>query len=331
MPMPLKYFLIILASVLLWLLTAFFSLSVGSTDMTLSESLRAIFNSRESMQSIILLKVRLPRILLGLFVGGALGISGLILQSLFRNPLVEPYTLGISGGASFLVCLNMLLGLHYQSVYSSPLFGFAGALSTIFFLYYLGRKKGLLSVNHLLLSGVMISFITSSAIMLIMSVAKMENLSGMVFWIMGSLDEPSQELIICMSLVSLLGFLFSVFFVMDMNAFLLGEEEARHLGVNTEKTKTILFFLSSFLTGTSVAVAGVIGFVGLMIPHVLKLFLGSDHRILLPLTFLFGGIFLTLSDDLARTLISPLELPVGVITGLAGGILFLILFYRKKA
>ena len=134
MSLPLKYFLFILTSLLVWLLTAFFSLGVGSMDMTFSESLHALLNSRESMQSIILLKVRLPRILLGLFVGGALGISGLILQSLFRNPLVEPYTLGISGGASFLVCLNMLLGLHYQSVYYSPLFGFLGALSTIFLL-----------------------------------------------------------------------------------------------------------------------------------------------------------------------------------------------------
>ena len=328
---PLNYFLILLSALLLWLSTALLSMGIGSADMSLSESLKALFSPAESMQSIILLKVRLPRILLGLFAGGALGISGLILQSLFRNPLVEPYTLGISGGASFMVCLSMLLGLHYRSVYYSPLSGFAGALGTIFLLYYLGRKKGLLSVSHILLSGVMISFITSSAIMLIMSLAKMENLSDMVFWIMGSLDEPSLELILCMGGVSVTCFTLSLFFVKDMNAFLLGEEEAGHLGVNTEKTKTILFLLASFLTGTSVAVAGVIGFVGLIIPHLLKLFLGSDHRILLPVTFLFGGIFLALSDALARTLISPLELPVGVITGLTGGILFLILFYRKAS
>lgn len=173
-----------------------------------------------------------------------------------------------------------------------------------------------------MLTGVMISFIASSLIMLIMAVSRTEELQGIIFWIMGSLEESNWFLIMTMFLVSLAGLLVSYLFCFDLNALALGEEEALHLGINVERTKKMLFLLASFLTGCSVSVAGIIGFVGLAIPYFIRLLVGLDYRALLIISFLAGGAFLILSDTLARTLISPLELPVGVITGIIGGGMF---------
>lgn len=184
-------------------------------------------------------------------------------------------------------------------------------------------------MQGLLLTGVMISFISSSLIMLIMAVSRTEDLHGIIFWIMGSLEEPNWALIKIMSAVFVFGFFVSCLFWRDLNALALGEEEAIHLGINTEKTKRVLFLLSSLLTGCAVSVCGIIGFVGLVVPHLARLFVGGDHRILLISSALVGGIFLILSDTLARTIIAPLELPVGVITGIVGGSIF-VWFLNKR-
>ena len=304
----------------------FLSLCIGSVKVSLSQ----IFNPSDRIIKEILFKIRLPRIILGFAVGGALAIAGVILQGLFRNPLVEPYTLGISGGAGVFVCLNIVLKIYQKfGVITFPISGFVGAGLVIILVYILSIKKGKLRIQGLLLTGVMISFISSSLIMLIMAVTKSENLHGIIFWIMGCLEEPNIFLVKMTLLISILGLLISYIFCLDLNAFSCGEEEAHHLGIDVEKTKRLLFILASVLTGVCVSVAGIIGFVGLLVPHLMRMFVGEDHRILLLSSYLCGAGFLIFSDTLARTIISPLELPVGVITGVIGGSLFIYVLTKR--
>ena len=308
-----------------------FSFAFGTVNIPLNKIIEIIFKDRGSSECAILLNIRLPRILLGMAIGGALSLSGVILQAMFRNPLVEPYSLGISGGAALGVCLNIVFGLYRQwSMLTLPLFGFLGAVMVITLVYLLSIRMKILKIQTLLLIGVMISFICSSLIMLIMSICHTEDLHGIIFWIMGSLEEPNWFLIKLTLIASILGLVISYLFCFDLNALTLGEEEAQHLGINIERTKRLLFILTSLLTGCSVSVAGIIGFVGLVVPHFVRLFIGQDHRILLISSFLSGAIFLITCDTLARTVISPLELPVGVITGILGGGLFLYAIISRK-
>jgi len=321
----------ILALCGLLLATSLFSLCTGSVGIPLKKILEVIFTGKGTTEYSIIFNVRLPRIILGFAIGGALALSGVILQGMFRNPLVEPYTLGISGGAALGVCLNIIFRLYQTFTVSTlPLFGFLGALLVILLVYFLSIKKGILKITELLLTGVMISFISSSLIMLIMAVSRAEDLHGIIFWIMGSLEEPNLILIKLALLISIIGLIISYLFWKDLNAFLLGEEEALHLGINTERTKRLLFILSSFLTGCSVSVAGIIGFVGLVVPHFIRMFVGTDHRILLISAFLSGASFLIFCDTLARIIISPLELPVGVVTGILGGSIFIYVLSKKQ-
>jgi len=321
--------LLILGGLLLGI--SIFSLCVGSAGIPFKKIVSLIFAGRGTTEYSILCDLRLPRIILGFAVGGALSLAGVILQGMFRNPLVEPYTLGISGGAAIGVCLNIVLRFHRAfGILTLPLFGFLGAAMVILLVYFLSVRKGILKIQGLLLTGVMISFISSSLIMLIMAISRMEDLHGIVFWIMGSLEEPNWVLIKLALIISILGLIISYRFSLDLNAFSLGEEDALHLGVNTERTKRLLFIIASLLTGCSVSVAGIIGFVGLVVPHFVRMFVGSDHRILLIGSFLTGGAFLIFCDTLARTIISPLELPVGVITGILGGSLFVYALTKKQ-
>ena len=308
-----------------------FSLSVGSASIPFKKIIPLILEGRGTTEYSILFDIRLPRIILGLAVGSALSIAGVILQGMFRNPLVEPYTLGISGGAALGVCLNIVLKLNrIGGILSIPASGFLGAIVVILAVYSLSARKGTLKIQGLLLTGVMISFISSSLIMLIMAVSRAEDLHGIIFWIMGSLEEPNLVLIKVIVLISAIGLFISYLFATELNALALGEEEALHLGINTERTKRLLFILASLLTGCAVSVAGVIGFVGLVVPHFMRMFVGGDHRILLITSAISGGAFLILCDTLARTIISPLELPVGVITGIIGGAIFVYFLSKKQ-
>ena len=307
------------------------SLCIGATPIHLKKIVHTIFKGKNSIEHTILFGIRLPRILLGFAIGGALSLSGAILQGMFRNPLVEPYTLGISGGAGLGVCIGIILKLNYTiGVFTLPIFGFIGAFLVILLIYSLSIRKGVLKIKEMLLIGVMISFICSSLIMLIMAVSRADNLRGIIFWVMGSLDEPSSLLIKISLFGSIAGLIASYFFCLDLNALELGEEEALHLGIDVERTKRILFVLTSILTGLSISVAGIIGFVGLIVPHFVRMFLGKDYRILLAGSFLSGAIFLILCDTIARIIIAPLELPVGVVTGILGGILFIYALSKRQ-
>lgn len=269
--------------------------------------------------------------MLAIAVGGALSLSGAILQGIYRNPLVEPYTLGISGGAALGIAVAIVFGLNNFSFLTLPLFGFAGAIITLFLVYFLSVKRGGMSINSMLLIGVMVSFVSSSAMMFLMSITTTDNLQSIVFWVMGSLDESNSLLIKIAFYSAISGLILTYFMAQPLNALRLGEVKAKHLGINTNVTIRILFFIASLLTGVAVSVAGVIGFVGLVIPHIVRLIIGNDYRVLLAGSFLGGSIFLVLSDTVARTIISPNELPIGVITGFAGGLVFIIVLSRSKS
>jgi len=325
------WFLFILLFSIMLLVVSVVSFSVGTSHITFRKIISTILNGKQTITHTILFDIRLPRILLAFAIGGALSIAGVILQAMFRNPLVEPYTLGISGGAALFVSLNIALKLNQRfGLLSLPTSGILGSIAVILILYILSVKKGVLKIQGLLLTGVMISFISSSLIMLIMAVSHTEGLHRIVFWIMGSLEESNSLLLKLMLLVSFLGLGISYLFCFDLNALSLGEEEALHLGINVERTKKFLFVVASMLTGFSVSIAGIIGFVGLFVPHFVRMIVGIDHRILLISAFLCGASFLILCDTLARIIISPLELPVGVITGIVGGGLFIYALTKKK-
>ncbi len=309
---------------------ALLSLSMGEVDIKLKDIV-SILRSGSGMEHTILTQIRLPRILLAFSAGGALSLTGTILQGVYRNPLVEPYTLGISGGAVFGVTLTIVLGLHLSlGTFMLPLSGFLGAMITIFVVYFLSLKNRELNVNRMLLIGVMISFVASSAMMFLTSVTSTENMRNIIFWTMGSLDEPDSSLIHIMLFTSVAGLLISIIYAQPLNALRLGEAKAKHLGVNAPVIIKILFFVSSMLTGICVSVVGVIGFVGLIIPHLTRLIIGNDFRITLIGSFLGGSLFLILCDILARTAIAPNELPIGVITGMAGGLVFILVLSRAR-
>ncbi|MDD5495763.1 MAG: iron ABC transporter permease [Candidatus Omnitrophica bacterium] len=309
---------------------AIFSLAIGSSGVSFRKLVPVLLEGRLTPEYSIIFDIRLPRIILAFAVGGSLSIAGVMLQGMFRNPLVEPYTLGISGGAALGVSAALILGLgRSMSVLSFPLSGMLGALAVMAAVYFLSLRKGMLKMQGLLLTGVMISFISSSLIMLVMAVSRVEDMHGIIFWIMGSLEEPNTALIKIAALTSLTAFFISYGFSVRLNALALGEDEAKTLGVNVEGTKKALFIMASLLTGLSVSIAGIIGFVGLVVPHFMRMVVGRDHRILLPASFLSGAAFLIFCDTLARTIAPPMELPVGVITGILGGMLFVYALNRK--
>ncbi len=307
------------------------ALCTGSAGIPINEIPDILLGGKDTAEYNILMGIRLPRILLGMSIGGALSLAGTLLQGMFRNPLVEPYTLGISGGASLGVCVNILCQFYAViGIIAYPLSGFIGASLVIFLVYNLNRDHQNVRSNRMLLTGVMISYVASSLVMLLMALSRTDDLQSIVLWIMGSLDEPDTTLIKISVAGSIIGLFVSYFFCMDLNALALGDEEAANLGINTPRTKKILFITASFLTGLSVAVAGIIMFVGLIVPHFVRMLTGPDHRILLAASFLSGAAFLTLCDVIARMIIAPLELPVGVITGIIGGVMFIWALSRKQ-
>lgn len=322
-------FLVILLALLGVVVVA--GLCIGEIDYSPGEVLHILFGDEDDVRAEILRKLRFPRVLLGLLVGGSLSLAGAVLQGIFRNPLVEPYTLGISGGASVAVSLVIVFSLEtLWGKLTLPIAGFLGALMTIAFIYAVAMKGRSVRIQTLLLSGVMISFIASSVMMLLMSVARTDKLHGVIFWIMGGLNETDNGLIGFLSIASVIVLVLSCGYAPALNAMRLGVERATQLGVNAERSVKMLFLFSSLLTGICVSVAGVIGFVGLIIPQLIRYIIGTDYRILLISSFLGGGIFLILCDIFARVIILPNELPIGVVTGIIGGILFIVVMMQKR-
>ncbi|MBI5197393.1 MAG: iron ABC transporter permease [Nitrospirae bacterium] len=280
----------------------------------------------------ILFQIRLPRILLAWLSGGALAITGAALQALLRNPLADPYLLGISSGGALGAAVMILWnpGQTWFTAVTSPLLAFAGGLLVLFFVYRLGLWEGKLSVPHLLLAGVAVNAVIASLILFITAMVDPVKTSRIVFWLMGNLHSPPYVLLVPLSGYLLIGMGVLVFYSKELNLLLLGEETAQSLGVDVERLKRIVFMATALLTGAVVSFVGPVAFVGLLVPHILRLWLGMDNRLLIPASILGGGSFLILVDVLARTLMSPAEIPVGAVTALCGGIVFLYLLRMRK-
>ncbi|MFB3920331.1 MAG: FecCD family ABC transporter permease [Terriglobia bacterium] len=274
----------------------------------------------------IVREIRLPRILLAILVGAALGVSGTTLQALLRNPLADPYVLGISSGAALGAIVALWIGGSIAA--ASPIVAFGGALATTAWVYLLGRRAGRLASYTLVLAGVVTASFLSAVILFVLTMLSTRDVRGVAFWLMGDLSVVTDAQLRVLFPVVLLGVAALYFFAKDLNVLLLGEEEAAHLGVNVTRVTTTIYVLASLLTGLAVSVSGAIGYLGLLVPHLGRMAVGSDHRTLLPVSALGGAIFLVLSDTLARTIVAPGELPVGAVTAVAGAPVFIYLLRR---
>ena len=274
---------------------------------------------------------RLPRVLLGIVVGFALSSGGVAFQSLLRNPLADPYILGVSGGAALGSVVAISLQLPFASV---PFIAFIAAFLTLILIYWVARKDGRLPVHGLLLTGVIFNAFSFALIMFLNSVVSFEQAHRIWYLMIGSLESESYFKIAIVSALVFIGFILLFLNASKMNLMAMGDENAQYLGIDTDKFRKIIFFASSLMIGATVSLSGLIGFIGLFIPHMVRLSLGSDHRLLLPASALFGASFLVLADLAARTLLSgadyQTQVPVGVITALFGGPFFVYLIKRPR-
>ena len=270
---------------------------------------------------------RLPRILLAALVGASLSLCGVVFQGLLRNPLAEPFILGVSGGAAAGAVLAMGFGL--AGIYLRSLLAFGGALGTMTLVLALARRRGRMETTALVLTGVMINAFFTALIMYVISTTTDQKLHAIMFWLYGDLGGADLEQSILLAPVVVLGGLVLFAQSRELNLLNAGEEAAASLGVAVERVKLLFFLLVSLLAGVTVSLSGLIGFVGLMVPHLTRMMLGHDHRLLLPAAGLFGASFLVLADTAARTLISPAQLPVGVVTAALGAPFFLLLLARR--
>ncbi len=300
-----------------------FALTVGSVTIPLPELWRLLWQDDGSVHARILHELRLPRTLAAFSVGALLALAGVLMQVLLRNPLADPYVLGVSGGAAVAVLLAMLAGL--PSAGHAPV-AFAGALAAVLLLFLLARR-GAWNSTRLLLTGVVLAAGWSALIAFLLSLASDRQLPGMLFWLMGDLSDLDRPALPAAVLVPGLGL--ALWLAPRLNLAARGEARARALGVDTRRLHAWIYLLASLLTAVAVSLAGAIGFVGLVAPHMVRLLLGGDHRLLLPGAALAGGLLLVLADTAARTLLAPRQLPVGVLTALIGVPLFLYLLGRS--
>ncbi len=325
--LKLHSFITILSSLaLLMLLTAIVSLLIGPVNISIKKLLQIITGQiQNTTASEIILSIRLPRILLAIAAGGGLSVAGAVFQSLLMNPLAEPYILGISSGGTFGALLSMLLGLSFLT---TQLFSFAGAIVVIFLVFTLGKKFGELQANVLLLSGVMIGAFFSAAILIMMTMLN-NSLRSVILWLIGNLSlARSGPVYFVLSISVFVSFVLTLF-SQKFNVLSMGSENARHLGINVSFVKNTSYILTSLMVGSIVSVSGIIGFVGLIIPHAVRMLFGVDNRIVIPASFFVGAAFLILSDTLARSIIAPSELPVGAITAIIGAPAFIYLLRKK--
>ncbi|GJQ63072.1 MAG: corrinoid ABC transporter permease [Melioribacteraceae bacterium] len=318
------YFLPVLF--LLLIATIFLGLLSGSVTITPSEIFKVISGtSQNSTAQGIILDIRLPRVLLALAIGGGLSVVGAVFQAILRNPLAEPYILGISSGGTFGAVLSFLLGL---SLVGTQIFAFTGAFLVVILVYSLGKRFGELDPNTLLLSGVMIGAFFSAAILLMMTMLD-HSLRNAVFWLIGNISLATPGSVYYILPVSIIVSLLLALNSHKYNLITLGSEEAKHLGLDTGRLKAITYISGSLLIGAVVSVSGIIGFVGLLVPHVCRMLFGLDNRKTIPASFFVGGIYLILADTIGRTIISPAEIPVGAVTALIGAPVFIYLLKRK--
>ncbi len=274
-----------------------------------------------------ILILRILRILMGIVAGSGLAVSGIALQALLRNSLAEPYLLGTSSGAGLGAVIAIIIGVG--QIYL-PLAAFTGAILSIVLVYNLAKQNNKIPEQSLILSGVIVSVAFSAVIIFLISVSGNQALHEITWWLWGSLQVYDFKLLSIVSLIVFFGIAAIYIFSQDLNAISIGEEEAIHLGIDIESVKKILILITSLITAGLVSICGIIGFVGLMIPHMMRLVVGPNHKILIPVTCLAAAIFMVACDILSRTIFPPLEVPIGVITAILGAPIFIILLKRSQ-
>jgi iron complex transport system permease protein len=281
-------------------------------------------------QDAVLWSIRLPRVVLGVLVGGGLAIAGAALQGVFRNPLADPGLIGVSSGASLGAVSAIVIGIAAAGSHTLPLLAFAGGVVATLVVYAVARFDGRTEVVTLLLTGLAVNALCGAAVGYLLFSADDQQLRGVVFWSLGSLGGATWPLVLAALPFVALAALVLPLLARSLNLLLLGEREAKHLGVEVERARLLVIVLAALATGAAVAVAGIVGFVGLIVPHLVRLLAGPDHRVLLPASGLLGAALLLFADLFARTVAAPAELPLGVVTSLLGAPFFLWLLRRTR-
>jgi len=322
-----------------------FSVSVGSADLSLADSFRLVIakvpfigkyidvSFLAPKYEVIIWKVRMPRIMMSALVGASLAVVGAAFQGIFRNPLADPHILGVSSGAAFGATLAMLteISAGFLGLGTVGVFAFAGALATVFLVYHISIIGGERSVTSMLLTGTALSTFLSSLISLLMTFHN-DRIEKVYMWTMGSFSSATWGKVGFLSIFVLLGAGVLFLYAGKLNVILLGEDEAKCLGIDVMRVRRHIIIAASLLVGAAVAVSGIVGFVGLIIPHCIRLLIGMDNKRLMPYAFLAGAIFVALCDTVARTVAAPTDIPVGIITSMLGApyFIFLVLTLRKK-
>ncbi len=314
--------------IFLWIIISLVSIFIGTYDVN---PIKAMVSGDELAQTIYF-KIRIPRILMASIAGGTLAIAGAGLQALFRNPLASPFTLGVSGAASLGALLAIRIGLASGILGFSAVsvFSFLFSIFTILFVYSISKLRGVVATGRLLLAGVVVNFFYSAIILFLQFFSDLTQPLQTMRWIMGSLDIVGFDTVWKSLFLVIPGCMILISMTKDMNLFSLGDDVASSLGVNVNMMEKKIYFATSLAASAVISVTGPIGFVGLIIPHILRMILGADNRIIIPCSFLLGASFLTVTDTIARTIISPIEIPVGIITATLGGIFFLWLLMKTR-
>ncbi|NMM53888.1 FecCD family ABC transporter permease [Paenibacillus aquistagni] len=330
------------AGITLLLLSIVGCLAVGSVHMPFGEITRILLHHIPGLQDLfpptwedtsaqIMMKVRLPRVMLALFVGASLGTAGAAFQGVLRNPLADPYTLGVSSGASVgaavLITFNLQLALFGQ--WSIPIVAFVTAVMTLLVVLLMARHSGKMAIETLILSGVVVNAFLGACVSFMVSMSK-QTVNDILYWTMGSLALRGWQYVMIIAPYFLITFIILCAYARPLNLLSLGERQAAHLGLHVERTKWIVLLTATLVTAGAVSVSGVIGFVGLVVPHMLRLMIGPDYRLLMPMSAIGGAIYVMWADTIARSILAPTEIPLGVVTAFVGAPFFAYLLIRNK-
>ncbi|MFZ7132733.1 MAG: FecCD family ABC transporter permease [Eubacteriales bacterium] len=330
---------LIVIVIFLILVTMFVCITIGIADVSIKQTIQVLISKitgnevpsgiKDSTAAIIW-TLRFPRVLLAFLVGGALSICGVAYQGIFKNPMADPFIIGVSSGAALGATIGIVLNISFNffGINLVTILAFIGALATIFLVYNISRVGKKVPVSTLLLSGVAVSQLLLSIVSLFMVFS--DSLHKIIYWTMGSFNAKSWNHLVVVLPYVIIGFIILYLVSREMDIMLLGEDTASQLGVNTEKLKMTILITTAFLIASTVSVTGIIGFVGLIIPHVVRILVGPKHAKLLPYSFFIGGIFMIICDTISRSLISQ-EIPVGIVTSIFGGPFFIYLLKRKKS
>lgn len=312
--------------IIFFFLSIFISIQIGATKISISNLLFDLKNGiGSSTETIVMMNIRLPRIILGILVGSGLAVSGVVVQGLFRNPLVEPGLIGVSTGSALAssLCIVFLGSMNGSNYYILHIASFVGAILASFLVFGFSLRSGKIQTFELLLTGIGINAIAGACIGFIVYFASDSQLRSITFWSLGSIAGANWNMILKALPFLVLPYLFLPFFSRSLNVMQLGEREAAHLGFPVEAIKMGIILIICLIVGTCVSLSGIIGFVGLVVPHILRISISSDYRLLIPASSLMGAVLVLVADGLARTLVAPSELPIGIMTSAIGAPIFL--------